>query len=184
MTSVTRAPVLVLLNGAPGVGKSALAGRYLARRPDARSVEVDRLRMQLDGWEHDESTRLMARDLALTAIEESLGEGRDVLVPQYLGRPDFVDQLAATAVAAGARFVHIHLHTDVEVVERRFLQRRRDLEAAGTRHPEAEIVDVGAALADALARLQSLAEARPPVVWLDADDEHVLDALAALIEQP
>ena len=40
---------------------------------------------------------------------EHLGAGNDVIVPQFLARADFIDELAETAATAGARFVEIAL---------------------------------------------------------------------------
>lgn len=148
-------------------------------------MEVDRLRMQLEGWEDDETTRLTARDLALSAIEESLDEGRDVLVPQYLGRPDFVEALGGVARAMGARFVEVVLWDDDAAVIDRFTGRRAALLAAGSRHPELEVDDVGAAIAEASTRLRQLVVERPGTVELWAGDgpDALVEQLVELVRR-
>ena len=101
--------MLLLINGPPGVGKSTLARRWAERHPGAIVVEVDDLRIELGGWSTDGSTRQTARDLAVELIEDHLRHGRDVVVPQYLGRPTFRDRLRDLAAVTGVAFVEVVL---------------------------------------------------------------------------
>ena len=44
------ANVLLLINGAPGVGKSTLAQRYAEEHPLALVIDIDAIRAQLGQW--------------------------------------------------------------------------------------------------------------------------------------
>ncbi|WP_446665634.1 AAA family ATPase [Flexivirga sp. B27] len=79
-------PRLILLNGLPGVGKSTLAGAYVATRPGVLNLDIDVLRTMLGGqWEE---TAELGRSLALRIIEAHLESGHDVVVPQLVANPD------------------------------------------------------------------------------------------------
>ena len=113
--------MLVLLNGPPAAGKSTVARRWVADRPLALNLDLDALWLMLGQWDADlTATGLAARDLGLAMCRVQLDAGRDVIVPQYLGRPEFIDQLAAVA---GDGFRHVVLLPPFHVVEARFAGR-------------------------------------------------------------
>jgi predicted kinase len=101
---------LVLLNGPPASGKSTIAARLVLRRDLALNLDVDLIRALLGDWKtRPADAGVAARRLALTMARSHLESGHDVIVPQFLARPEFIEQLAATAAVAGARFVEIAL---------------------------------------------------------------------------
>ena len=156
--------MLLVLNGAPGVGKSTLAQRYADEHPLTLVVDVDELRRRLGGWEDVDASKAVARDLAVALAGAHLAGGRDVVVPQYVGGPEFLDRLRSVAADAHTPFVEIVLaDTDERIVDR-FLRRRAEHVRAGTRHPEADLPDamVATALPQANAALVREASPRGP----------------------
>lgn len=141
---------LVLLNGPPGVGKSTLAGRYLDEHPLTLIIEIDGLRMAMGGWAEHEESKLQARVLALALARAHLGAGHDVVVPQYLGRLEFIDQLQSVAAEIDATFHHVVLNDSHDAVVQRFRARRAQLDADEFAHPQADVaageVDVAIAM--------------------------------------
>jgi predicted kinase len=133
--------VLLVLNGAPGVGKSALAERYARDHALTLVVEIDDLRRRLGQWESTDATKAVARELALALVADHLGRGSDVVVPQYLGRREFADRLRGVAEEAGARCIEVVLVDEDDAVIARFRGRRAELAASGRRHPEADLPD-------------------------------------------
>jgi predicted kinase len=154
---------LILVNGPPASGKSTIGRRYVHDHDSTALVEVDALRMTLPNWERDEQTRLVARDLAGTAIVGHLDAGRDVLVPQYFGRLGYIVLLDALAREHGAAFVEVILEIDAAVAVERFRARRRSMAEHLERHPERDIADgcVEAFILEAVDRLARLPTARP-----------------------
>lgn len=127
--------ILVLLNGTPGIGKSTLAQRLTDDRPLSLNVDIDEIRVRIGRWaDHPESKRI-ARQLALGMIASHLATGHDVVVPQMVSNPGFVDELRTCATEAGAIFRHIALVADAEEAVARMRKRRSSLRAVGVAHP-------------------------------------------------
>jgi predicted kinase len=158
--------VLLVINGAPAVGKTTLARRFAEDHPLALVVDVDRLRTQLGGWqEHDES-KVVARDLAVVLTRAHLATGRDVVVPQYIGRPEFLTRLRGVVDEAGGAFVEVVLTDDPQRIADRFRARRVALTADAASHPEYDVDDaaIDQLVADANAALVRDAAARGAVL--------------------
>jgi predicted kinase len=103
-------PCLVVLNGPPAIGKSTLARRYVADHPLALNLDPDSVRRMLGGWRAQAlRASSLARAMSLEMARVHLGAGYDVIVPQYLGRPQFLAELQQIAAGAGARFVEFVL---------------------------------------------------------------------------
>jgi predicted ABC-type ATPase len=117
--------VLLLLNGAPGVGKSSLADLLVRHRPMMLALDVDRIKHALGRWDDDaELTGRHARRLAVAMIREHLAAGYDVAVAQYLSRPDFIEELETIAHDAGAQFRELVLTVDAPTLAERLRHRQ------------------------------------------------------------
>ncbi len=118
-------PSLVLLNGPPGVGKSTVASALAATRPLAFALDIDAIRHRLGLWQGDEAASgRQARRLAVAMIRQHLGDGHDVIVGQYLARPEFIETLEATAEASEACFVEVVLSLSASQLADRLGTRR------------------------------------------------------------
>ena len=178
---------LILLNGAPGTGKSTLARRYVEDRPMSLALDVDTVRGMLGGWAAQPiRAGLAARTLAVAMARQHLAAGHDVIVPQYLGRIEFVLQLERLSAETGARFVELAMLADADSVVRRFARRaaapttaeHRD---AATLQAAADAVD----LADTVAQLDLVLRQRPgtrTVRSVDGDIDSTYRAVLALID--
>ena len=133
------APRLVLLNGAPGIGKSTLARRWAAEAEGGVVVDPDELRRDLTG--SPEETTRWARGQALATTAAHLGDGDDVVVPQLVARVSELERFEDVARTIGARFVHVLLVDAADDPVARFHRRdgadpwhdevRAEVEAAG-----------------------------------------------------
>ncbi|MCA9860138.1 MAG: AAA family ATPase, partial [Thermomicrobiales bacterium] len=122
--------LLILINGAPGSGKSTLGRLLVDERPLALLLDIDTLRGQLGCWDDDPGTAgLTARRLAIAMVRTHLGAGLDVIVPQFLMRPTFLRELELVAQESGSRFVEIALISSPEEAAARFETRRDSQDA-------------------------------------------------------
>jgi predicted kinase len=117
-------PSLVLLNGPPASGKSTVAEVMVHSRPLALNLDLDLVRGLLGSWRNEpENAGLAARHLALSMVSTHLDAGYDVIVPQFLAREQFIDQLANAAVIAKSRFIEIALMLNRAEAIKAFQQR-------------------------------------------------------------
>lgn len=169
---------LVLINGAPGAGKSTLAQALAQDRPMTLALDIDVLKHSLGRWADDPaSSGTHARRLALTLAREQLATGHDVVVGQYLARTPFIDDLAALASAVAAEFREVVIDMTEDALRERLSHR-----TAGPTRREHEVNNRLVGPADAaqlISSLEPLRHARPHAVWVDGTGsiESTLDLL-------
>jgi predicted kinase len=170
---------LIHLNGAPGVGKSTLAERYVAEHAGVLNCDVDRLRCLIGGWADDfTGTGAVVRPVALAMIRAHLDGGRDVVLPQLLARPEERERFREAAHRGGHAYVHVLLRAPGGVAADRFYRRPdRGLHAVVR-----EVVDADGgreAVERWAARLADAADAETRVVDAGGD---VASTYAAVVE--
>jgi predicted kinase len=158
---------LVLINGAPGSGKSTIASSLAQDRPLTLALDVDALKHALGRWDIDTaSSGIHARRLSLALAREQLRSGYDVVVGQYLAKTPFIEDLERLAGECGAQFHECVLDLDAATLAARL--------AARTTKPDRPEHKVNNRLVgpDAAARLvqslDSLRVSRPHAIWVDA----------------
>ncbi|WP_231648090.1 AAA family ATPase [Saccharothrix sp. NRRL B-16348] len=159
---------LIALNGPPGCGKSTIARRYADDHPPALALDVDRVRDLIAG-DLGEAGRL-ARDIAIAAARVHLTSGHDVVVPQFLGRPEFLDRLAALADEVRATYHEVVLIDTRDNAIRRFTER-------GT------IQATPAELSAMYDNLQTIIATRRPtlVPSIEGDPDHTYQSLLTVL---
>lgn len=121
--------------------------------------------------DHPHQSGGLARDLALAAAERHLGGGHGVVVPQFLGRPAFVDRLEQLAVELGAPFDHVALVDDEESAAARFLGRAHAPHAT-EQHREADLMAGGeAGFTEMYAALLTVVQARDVALIRSVEDD-------------
>lgn len=175
---------LVLLNGAPGSGKSTLARRYAERHPLTLALDLDVLRSMLGGWlDQPTEAGLIARSMAIEVARVQLLADRDAIVPQYLGRIEFVLQLEQLAQQTGSTFVEVVLMCDPEDAAARF--HRRSAEPETSAHLDAvrllDRLGDAAELQEMSARLFDVVSRRPGTVHLESVDGRIEETYSALV---
>ena len=158
---------LVLINGAPGSGKSTVAAALAQDLALTLALDVDGIKHALGRWDDDLlASGLQARRLALALAREQLRAGYDVVVGQYLARADFIDELEAVTAELDARFREIVLELDAPALAERLARR-----SSAPSRPEHRLNDRLVGPDDAVRLVESiegLRAARPHAVWVDA----------------
>jgi predicted kinase len=160
-------PRLVLINGAPGSGKSTVAQELAQDRPLTLALDVDTIKHSLGGWDADPSASgLHARRLALALAERHLGAGYDVVLGQYVARTPFIEDLEALATSHRSEFVELVLEVDAEA-----LAERLALRTSAPSRPEHAVNNLLVEPTDAARLVESLEQLRrlrPGATWIDA----------------
>jgi predicted kinase len=159
---------LIHLNGAPGVGKSTIAERYVAEHPGVLNCDVDRLRCFVGGWRGDfETTGSIIRPVAQAMIRAHLGTGHDVVLPQMLACESERARFEAVALEAGHAYVQVLLQAPPGEARTRFYDRPDDALHRVIR----DVVDGdggGPVIDDYECRLSRSAAANPEAIRVDA----------------
>ncbi|MCP4959040.1 MAG: hypothetical protein GY925_07180 [Actinomycetia bacterium] len=119
-------------------------------------------------------------------IDSHLGSGHDVVVPQFLGRVEFIERLERAALAAGVAFVEVMLVGESASAVARFGARREFL--AGRSHPEGDVAEseVESMIAAAAGALADVYGQRSKVrrVAATGDVDGTCSALMAALGEP
>jgi predicted kinase len=178
---------LVLINGAPSSGKSTLARMYVNDHPLALTLDIDVVRSLLGGWlDAPSEAGMIARQMALAMARVRLLGGGDVVVPQFLGRIEFVLALESLAAEVGVRFVEVALMADREDLLTRFARRSANRENLENRDAAMLLEKIGGTdeLPRMYGRLLDVIAQRPRtgvVVTVDGDRQQAYQAVLALI---
>jgi predicted kinase len=160
-------PRLVLVNGAPGSGKSTIVQSLAQDQEMTLDLDIDSIKHSLGRWDADPATSgNHARRLSLALAEQHLGAGYDVIVGQYLARTAFIEDLAALAERHDAQMVELVLDIDAST-----LAERLGLRARAPSRPEHAVNNglVGPADASRLVEsMEALRQIRPDSIWIDA----------------
>lgn len=156
-------PRLIVINGPPGFGKSTLARMYADEHPLTLVLDIDQIRASLGRWQDQLGPAgVAARVVAAAAAKAHLLAGHDVVVPQYLGRAAFLDELERLAAGAGAVFTEVVLMSSREEALRAFDARASSADPADARAHELSAHRTGeAGLIELYDRLAGLLRTRP-----------------------
>lgn len=158
---------LVLINGAPGSGKSTMAIGLAQDGPLALALDIDTIKHALGRWDQDPpASGLHARRLGLVLAREQLSSGFDVVVGQYLARTTFIEDLEHLAGECGASFHEFILDLDANALAERLTAR-----ASNPDRPEHDVNNRLVRPEDAGRLIQSLyplRASRPRAIWVDA----------------
>lgn len=159
---------------------------YIDEHPLTLAIDIDVVRAMLGRWlDQPIEAGLTARRLALEMSRVQLSAGRDVLVPQFLGKLDFVLELENLCRQVGAEFIELVLLSSPRDAADRFARRSRHPETSA--HYDAQaLLDRSGGAGELLAmydRLLEVVASRPRTVTVWISDGEVERAYRDLVAQ-
>ncbi len=131
-----------------------MALRYVEDHPLALSLEQDVVRGLLGGWRTREGeSGVFARELCLGMARIHLLAGHDVVVPQFIANPEYLDRLSDLAREVDAQHVEFALLDVLGSAENRFHGRINDPVRAEHQRVAAEFIEQAGGYAHQYARL-------------------------------
>jgi hypothetical protein len=104
-----------------------MALRYVEDHPMALSLEQDVVRGLLGGWRtRERQSGSSARELCVAMARTHLDVGHDVVVPQFVANPEYLDRLSDLGSRLGAQYVEFAMLDDPASAEDRFHRRIND----------------------------------------------------------
>ena len=179
---VTDGPLVLHLNGAPGVGKSTLARRWADAHQGTLLLDPDVLRTWVSGWREEfVPTGSVIRPVAIAMLAAYVAQGRDVVLPQLIANRTELARFRDAAEGAGGRWVEVLVEADD--VESRFAARAVDEPHLEEVH---RLVDQAGAdhLTSYADRLRELADTLAAVIRLptvDGDIDAAYDTLVRAV---
>jgi predicted ABC-type ATPase len=165
-----------------------LAQLYVDNHPGVLNLDIDQVRGLIGGWRDQfAKTGEIVRPIALTMASTHLRGGRDVVMPQYLGRVSEIERFEAAAHTGGAVFCEVILMDAKQRSVERFTRRGAGGELPWHRQVQ-EIVerDGGLALlADMHDQLTHVMAARPNAIVLPSTEgaiRQTYEALTAILD--
>jgi predicted kinase len=175
---------LVLINGAPGSGKSTIAHALAQDRSMTLALDIDAIKHSLARWEEDPlASGLHARRLTLALANEQLHAGFDVVIGQYVARTPFIEDLEQLAERHRARFCEFVLDLDVDALAKRLAERASNPDRAEhlVNNRLVEPQDANALVES----IEPLRQSRSRACWVDAAGtiSATLDILRAALRE-
>ncbi len=172
-------PRLIHLNGAPAIGKSTLAARYVDEHPGVLRCDIDALRTMIGGWEHDQQAASRARTIGLAMITAYLRTGADVMVPQLVAREEQLERFRRAADEGGGEYVHIMLLASPAAAIQRFRARAAGSPDQWTAHATAAWDTWGGddAIRTAMSTLEGMEAVQVASTTLEETYARVVEAL-------
>lgn len=177
-------PRLIHLNGPPAIGKSTLAELYVNRHDGVLNLDIDGLRPFIGGSrERYQQSGELVRRLALAMAQAHLVGGRDVILPQYLGRVTEIGRFETVARRSGATFCEVVLMDERSNAARRFVRRSESATQSWLRDASDTVDRLGGPtyLHHMYDQLLAAQRERPDAVVVDCVDGDVQQTYAALL---
>jgi len=161
---------LVLLNGAPGTGKSTIADLLSESDPVGVALDLDLMKHALPQWPIDPTDAgLEARALCLSRARAHLLAARNVYLGQYLAKPQFIEQLEDLTRSVRCQFIELIL-----VLNNEQLAERIALRTDRPSRPEHEVNNDLVSITDVpdLSRsIETIQAIRPTAITIDASGD-------------